>query len=103
MDQQSARSTSSIEDLSSSDRDDSELGTYGISGVLDRTILETFLNRGVNANTMIFYSKGGLDTNFLKIAGLRSGDSVDFEAWGLKSGWGANAGNLNVGGGKRHP
>jgi beta-fructofuranosidase len=64
--------------------------TYEINGVIDRTIIEVFLNGGVDAGTMIFFPTGALDTIILSTAGLdRNGRNggVDFEAWGLNSGW----------------
>lgn len=77
------------------DHGDSKIETYEIRGIMDRTILETFLNGGVDAGTMIFFPTGRLDTIVLKISGL--GGWVDFEAWGLRSGrCSAIAGNGTV-------
>jgi beta-fructofuranosidase len=57
---------------------------------MDRTILEAFVNGGIDAGTMIFFPSRRLDTIVLKIDALESEDFVDFEAWGLKSGWSAS-------------
>ncbi|RDW78334.1 hypothetical protein BP5796_06186 [Coleophoma crateriformis] len=67
----------------------SPTNTYKITGIMDRTILETFINDGVDAGSMIFFPTGKLDTIDLKIDGLGAGASVDFQVLGLKSGWAA--------------
>jgi beta-fructofuranosidase len=64
--------------------------TYDVRGIMDRTILEAFVNGGIDAGTMIFFPSRRLDTIVLKIDALESEDFVDFEAWGLKSGWSAS-------------
>jgi beta-fructofuranosidase len=76
------------------DESGSKMERYEIRGIMDRTILEAFVNGGVDAGTMVFFPNGRLNTIVLKIGGLGSGSWVDFEAWGLSSGWSsAQAGN----------
>ncbi|TAQ89880.1 hypothetical protein B7494_g1815 [Chlorociboria aeruginascens] len=67
------------------------LETYQVNGIIDRTILEAYLNGGVNAGTMIFFPSEKLDTLSLKISGVGKQGGVDFEAWGLTSGWSGTA------------
>lgn len=61
--------------------------TYEFVGIMDRTIMEVFLNGGIDAGTMIFFPTQKLDRMKLKVGGVASGALVSFEAWGLKSGW----------------
>jgi beta-fructofuranosidase len=56
-------------------------------------MLETFVNGGLNAGTMIFFPQGKLNTIALTMGGLGEKGYVDFEAWGLKSGWGPENSN----------
>ncbi|KAL3426452.1 beta-fructofuranosidase [Phlyctema vagabunda] len=65
---------------------------YQIEGILDRTILEVYLNGGVDTGTMIFFPTGKLDTISLSVEGLGDGAWVDLEVLGLKSGWGSISG-----------
>ncbi|KAE9400399.1 hypothetical protein BT96DRAFT_651353 [Gymnopus androsaceus JB14] len=66
---------------------------YEFHGVIDRTILDVFLNGGINAGTMVFFpaEENMLDTMTLTVGGIASGSLsvVSLEAWGLQSGWAA--------------
>ncbi|KAF9076735.1 glycosyl hydrolase [Rhodocollybia butyracea] len=70
--------------------------TYEFHGVIDRTILDVFLNGGINSGTMIFFPQESnmLDTMTLTVGGIANGSlsQVSLEAWGLKSGWEALTG-----------
>ncbi|KAH8819500.1 glycosyl hydrolase [Xylogone sp. PMI_703] len=83
----SSRSPSSKQFRSSRFTRQSTTQTYTFNGVIDRTILDVFVNGGVNTGTMIFFPKSALDTMSLSISGFEDGSRVEFEAWGLKSGW----------------
>jgi len=54
------------------------------------------VNGGIDAGTMIFFPPERLDTIIVKIDGLGSGDSVDFEVWGLKSGWSGSGNGVSA-------
>jgi hypothetical protein len=56
-------------------------------------MLETFVNGGLNAGTLIFFPKEKLNTIALTIDGLGKKGHVDFEVWGLRSGWGPENSN----------
>jgi beta-fructofuranosidase len=71
----------------------STVETFQISGILDRSMLETFVNGGLNAGTMIFFPLGKLNTIALTMNGLGKKGYVDFEVWGLRSGWGPENSN----------
>lgn len=62
-------------------------GTFMLEGVIDRSILEVFLDGGRNSGTMTFYPQGVLDTMEIKTGGLNEGVEVSVAVWGLKSGW----------------
>jgi hypothetical protein len=55
---------------------------------MDRTILETYVNHGVKAGTMIFFPNGVFDTASVSVDGLSDGAAeVDIEVRALRSGW----------------
>ena len=59
---------------------DEDTQTVRLLGVLDRSILEVFLNNGAKAGTMTFFTEGVLDTGCYWHEG--------FESWG----WGCGGG-----------
>jgi len=76
-----------------------------LEGIVDRSILEVFLDGGRNSATMTFYPEGELDTLEIKTGDLNDGVGVSIGVWGLKSTWvgqqGADGlvyGNLTVSG-----
>ena len=70
--------------------------TVRLLGVLDRSILEVFLNNGEKAGTMIFFPQGELDTLVIGTGDLNEGTSVSAEVYGLESTWtGQELGNGN--------
>lgn len=78
---------------------DPETRGVRVLGVVDRGILEVFLNGGEKAGTMVFYTEGELDTVVLGTSGLNPGVGVSAEVYGLESGWtGKEDGNGTVGG-----
>ncbi|EHL02573.1 putative Invertase 4 [Glarea lozoyensis 74030] len=60
-------------------------GTFVLEGIIDRSILEVFLDQGRAVGTMTFFPEGVLDTMVLKTAGLNEGVVVSVAVWGLKS------------------
>jgi beta-fructofuranosidase len=58
-----------------------------IEGVIDRTVLELFLDGGHFSSTSLFYPKEMLDRMEVVTAGLVDGVDVSVAVWGLKSGW----------------
>jgi beta-fructofuranosidase len=63
--------------------------TFTLEGIIDRSILEVFLDGGRNSGIMTFYPEGELDTMELRTGGLNSGVEVSVAVWGLKSAWAA--------------
>jgi len=66
-------------------------GTFMLEGLIDRTILEVFLDGGRNSGTTTFYPEGLLDTMEIRAGGLNDGVGINVVVWGLKSAWGAMA------------
>jgi beta-fructofuranosidase len=66
-------------------------GTFMLEGVLDRTILEVFLDSGRNSGTMTFFPQGDLDTMELRTGGLNENVTVSVAVWGLQSTWASQA------------
>lgn len=80
-------------------------GTFTLEGIIDRSILEVFLDGGRNSGTMTFYPEGELDTLEIRTGELNDGVGVSLRVWGLKSTWvsqesvdGIVYGNLTMGG-----
>jgi len=69
-------------------------GTWMLEGVIDRSILEVFLDGGQRPATMTFFPEGQLDIMQISTAGLNPGVKVSVAAWGLKSAWMAEE-NMN--------
>ena len=55
--------------------------------VVDRSVLEVFLDGGVKTGTSVFFTEGELDVLSLAVGGLSEGAMVTAEVWGLGSGW----------------
>lgn len=79
-------------------------GTFTLEGVIDRSILEVFLDGGRNSGTVTFYPEGVLDTVEVRAGGLNEGVKVEVGVWGLRSTWAEQAsedgivyGNVQVG------
>ncbi|CZS93302.1 hypothetical protein WAI453_000941 [Rhynchosporium graminicola] len=68
-------------------------GTFTLEGVIDRSILEVFLDRGRNSGTFTFFPEGVLDTIEIRTAGLNEDALVSVSIWGLKSTWAPQAGS----------
>ncbi|KAH8658817.1 putative invertase 4 [Tricladium varicosporioides] len=66
-------------------------GTFMLEGVIDRSILEVFLDGGRSSGTMTFFPEGELDTIRLATDGLNAGVVVSIVVWGLTSTWESQA------------
>lgn len=83
-----------------------ENGSWTISGVIDRSILEVFVNGAEQSGTMTFYSTRPLDVMRLGAAGVAANATVSVGVWALEDAWAAQAdgngtvlGNVTTGGG----
>lgn len=76
---------------------DPDTQDFRLLGVLDRSILEVFMNNGERAGTMTFFPEGVLDTAILGTNDLNPGVTVSVELYGLRSTWaGEESGNGTV-------
>ncbi|KAL8823844.1 MAG: hypothetical protein Q9191_005501 [Dirinaria sp. TL-2023a] len=66
--------------------------TFRLDVVIDRSILEVFLDGGVRSATTTFFPQAPLDTLMISTGGLNTGVGVSVEVWGLKSAWAAEEG-----------
>ena len=71
---------------------DADTRTTRMEVVLDRSIVEVFLDGGVRSGTATFFPVGGLDTVRVATGGVNEGVSVEVGVWGLESAWGAEVG-----------
>lgn len=83
-----------------------ENGTWTISGVIDRSILEVFVNGAEQSGTMTFYATRPMDTMRLAAGGVAENVTVSVGVWGLVDAWegmadgnGTVRGNVTTGGG----
>jgi len=65
----------------------SQNGTWTLSGIVDRSIIELFVNGGQGRGTMIFYPSRPLDTLWIGAAGISGDATVSVGVWGLKDAW----------------
>ncbi|KAG9193636.1 beta-fructofuranosidase [Alternaria panax] len=80
-------------------------GSWRISGVIDRSIIEIFLNGGELGATSVFFPTQPLDMMMLRVSGLNETVTASVGVWGLKAAWlnqadanGTVAGNTTEGG-----
>lgn len=63
-------------------------GTYwNVEGVLDRSILEVFVDRGIHAGTVLFYPDQPLTVLNVASTDLSEEAKVELSVWSLASGW----------------
>lgn len=62
-------------------------GTWRLQAVIDRSVLEVFLDGGVHAATVLFYPEEPLTHLKLGTASLPAGVEVSVAVWALKSAW----------------
>lgn len=58
-----------------------------IEGVIDRSVMEVFIDNGHFSSTSVFYPKEKLDQMFIGTGGLAEGMKVEIGVWGLKGTW----------------
>jgi beta-fructofuranosidase len=58
-----------------------------IEGVIDRSVLEVFLDKGHFSGTSVFFPKSKLDRMVIKTEGMAVGMKVEVGVWGLKGTW----------------
>ncbi|KAI0418342.1 glycosyl hydrolase [Xylaria grammica] len=75
----------SVSDVYSSGSSD-KLASWSVKAVIDRSIFEVFVDRGIHAGTVVFYPSQPLTT--LNLASrLPEGARVSVDIWSLKSAW----------------
>ncbi|KAF2011946.1 glycoside hydrolase family 32 protein [Aaosphaeria arxii CBS 175.79] len=74
-------------------------GTWRLSGIVDRSILEVYLNGGEEVATSVFFPTEPLDTAVFRVGGINESASASVAVWGLKAAWldQANANGTVVG------
>jgi beta-fructofuranosidase len=82
-----------------------EEGMWRLSAVIDRSIVEVFLNGGELSATSVFFPTQPLDTLMVRVAGLNETVTASVGVWALKAAWmdqadvnGTVAGNVTDGG-----
>ncbi|KAI0906079.1 glycosyl hydrolase [Ustulina deusta] len=65
---------------------DNALASWNMKAVIDRSIFEVFIDRGVHTGTVVFYPLQPLTTLNLA-ARLHSGAHISVNVWSLKSAW----------------
>ncbi|KIY02090.1 uncharacterized protein Z520_02228 [Fonsecaea multimorphosa CBS 102226] len=61
--------------------------TWSVEGVIDRSILEVFINGGESSATVTFFSEQELDTLQISAGDLNAGVEVSVLVYGLNSAW----------------
>jgi beta-fructofuranosidase len=67
---------------------------WNVEGVIDRSVLEVYVDRGIHAATMLFFPDQPLTLLNVASRDLSAGAKVEFAVWGLESGW-AGAADVN--------
>ncbi|EPQ56865.1 hypothetical protein GLOTRDRAFT_120322 [Gloeophyllum trabeum ATCC 11539] len=68
-----------------------EGSVWRLQAVVDRTLLEVFIDRGKSTATMVFYPADKLDGLTVSAEGLGQDVGVSATVWGLKSAWAEEA------------
>ena len=66
---------------------DPDTGTWRLEVVIDRSLLEVFLDGGQRSATLSFFPEGELDVLIVSTLGLNEGVGVSVQVWGLQSAW----------------
>jgi len=69
-------------------------GVWAISGIVDRTVLELFVQGGEQSATMLFFPTSPLDTMSITARDLHPNATASVAIWALRSGWTAQE-NVN--------
>lgn len=62
-------------------------GAWRLSGIVDRSIIEIFLNGGELSASSVFFPSRPLDTMALRVSGLNSTATASVGVWSLKAAW----------------
>ena len=75
---------------------DAQTSSFSLQGVIDRSILEVFLDGGQRSATTTFFPQGMLDTLIIAAGNLNPGIGVSVSVFGLEGTWvsGINTGNI---------
>jgi beta-fructofuranosidase len=75
--------------VDNADGSKSSAAEYTLRGILDRSILEVYVNGGIEAGTLLYFADGVMDSITVKRGGSAADQGVefDFKAVALKSGW----------------
>jgi beta-fructofuranosidase len=63
------------------------LGRWRISGIVDRSIIEVFLNGGQYKATSVFYPTEPLNWMTVSVKGIKESTKVSVGVWGLRAAW----------------
>ncbi|KAM0716612.1 hypothetical protein Q7P37_008057 [Cladosporium fusiforme] len=66
---------------------------WNVEGVIDRSIFEVYIDRGIHAGTMLFYPDQPLTLLNVASKDLSKDAKVELAVWALESGWEKHAGN----------
>jgi beta-fructofuranosidase len=69
-------------------------GAWRISAIVDRSIVEVFLNEGELSATSVFFPTRPMDTMALRITGLHPNATASVGVWALKAAW-SNQADVN--------
>ncbi|MCJ1242922.1 hypothetical protein MMC30_000118 [Trapelia coarctata] len=64
-----------------------QTGNWSMQVVVDRSLVEVYLDGGKKVGTMVYWTEGELDTLILGSKGVSAETGVGAEVWGLKSVW----------------
>jgi beta-fructofuranosidase len=62
-------------------------GAWRLSSIIDRSIIEIFLNGGELSASSVFFPSRPLDTMALRVSGLNSTATASVGVWSLKAAW----------------
>jgi beta-fructofuranosidase len=62
-------------------------GVWSLSGIIDRSIIEVFLNDGEIGATSVFFPTRPLDTMALRVLGIDETATASVGVWALKAAW----------------
>jgi len=61
--------------------------TKTVSGVIDRSVFEMFVDQGAFSGTSLFFAEQPMDTMIVETQGMPEGATVKMAVWELSSGW----------------
>jgi beta-fructofuranosidase len=74
---------------------DQDTRHFRMDVVIDRSMIEVFLDNGVRSATALYFSTGRMDTLSLGSGELDDDVRVEAEVWGLQSVWSADSGDVH--------